>query len=121
MLNSVLFHAYTQTCSMIFTFNFYFRLYNCNSFSYYFFNRIIRFMSLYLWDLNFKFQILGNLTQRSAVSFSKMHALPSLLLLAPLTQRSSMLLLHQLPQRSDPQQTNNKVFKDTIPTIPTNQ
>ena len=30
-----------------------------------------------------------------------------------------MLLIYQLPQRSDPRQTNSKASKDTIPTIPT--
>ena len=58
--------------------------------------------------------------------FSKMHALASLLLLAPPTQcSSSVLLLYQLPQCSNSQQSNidllpqihGKASKDTIPTV----
>ena len=55
-----------------------------------------------------------------------MHALASLLLLAPPTQcSSSALLLYQLPQRSNSRQSNidllpqihGKASKDTIPTV----
>ena len=55
-----------------------------------------------------------------------MHALASLLLLAPPTQCSSYaLLLYQLPQRSNSRQSNidllpqihGKASKDTIPTV----